>query len=72
MTSGIATALKEQTPEATVTDVIEEGEQVALPGDVLFTGLDTVEYQVSAWLKWEKPDLSVAYGVSLQGQIVVT
>ncbi|KKL13407.1 hypothetical protein LCGC14_2526090, partial [marine sediment metagenome] len=55
-----------------VTDVIEEGEQVALPGDVLFTGLDTVEYQVSAWLKWEKPDLSVAYGVSLQGQIVVT
>ncbi len=72
LTSGIATALKEQTPEATVTDVIEEGEQVALPGDVLFTGLDTVEYQVSAWLKWEKPDLSVAYGVSLQGQIVVT
>ena len=72
LTSGIATALKEQTPEATVTDVIQEGEQVALPGDVAFTGLDTVEYQVSAWLKWAKPDGSVAYGVSLQGQIVVT
>lgn len=72
LTSGIGTCLKEQTPEAAVTDVIQEDEQVAIPGDVVFTGLDTVEYQVQVWLKWAKADASVAYGASISGQIVVT
>ena len=72
LTSGIATALKDQAPEAVVTDVIQEGEQVALPGDVLFTGLDAATYFVQAWLKWAKPDLSVAYGVSIVDSILVT
>lgn len=72
LTSGIATCLKEQTPEATVADVIQEGEQVAIPGDVVFTGLDAVEYQVQAWLKWSKPDGTVAYGASISAQQVVT
>lgn len=72
LTSGIATALKDQPPEDTVTDVVQEGEQVALPGDVDFTGLDTVDYIVAAWLKWEKPDGSIAYGASLTDIITVT
>lgn len=72
LTSGIATALKQQTPEAAVTDVIQEGEQVAIPGDVDFTGLDTVFYWVQAWLKWEKPDGSIAYGASISDTIEVT
>lgn len=72
LTSGIATALKDQTPEATVADVIQEGEQVAIPGDVVFTGLATVLYFVQAWLKWAKPDGSIAYGASISDSIVVT
>ena len=72
LTSGIATALKDQAPEAVVTDVIDEGEQVALPGDVVFTGLDTVTYFVQAWLKWVKADGSVAYGTSISSSILVT
>ncbi len=72
LTSGIATCLKDQTPEAVVTDVIDEGEQVALPGDVDFTGLDTVTYFVQAWLKWLKPDGSIAYGASIVDSIAVT
>ncbi len=72
LTSGIATALKDQTPELTVGDVVQEGEQVALPGDVDFTGLDTVDYVVAAWLKWAKPDGSVAYGASISDTITVT
>ena len=72
LTSGIATCLKDQTPQATVTDVVEEGEQVALPGDVDFTGLDAVDYYVQAWLKWAKPDGSIAYGASISATILVT
>jgi hypothetical protein len=72
LTSGIATALVDQAPEDTVADVVQEGEQVALPGDVLFTGLLAVDYYVQAWLKWEKPDGSVAYGASISDTILVT
>jgi len=67
------TCFKEQTPEATVGDVIQEGEDLAAaPYQVDFTGLVAVEYQVQAWIKWAKPDLSVAYGASIVDQIVVT
>ncbi|KKL81950.1 hypothetical protein LCGC14_1989670, partial [marine sediment metagenome] len=31
-----------------------------------------VEYLVQGWLKWAKPDGSIAYGASISGQIVVT
>ncbi len=72
LTSAIATCFKEQTPEAAVTDVIQEIEDASSPYSCDFTGLDTVEYQVQAWLKWAKPDTSVAYGASISGQIVVT
>ena len=72
LTSGIATALKDQTPELTVSDVVQEGEQLVLPGDVVLAGLDTVAYVVQAWLKWAKPDGSIAYGVSISDTITVT
>lgn len=72
LTSGIAVALKDQTPELTVGDVVQEGEQVAIPGDVDFTGLATVDYVVACWLKWAKPDASIAYGASISDTITVT
>lgn len=72
LTSAIATCFKEQTPEATVTDAIQEIEDASDPYSCDFTGLDAVEYQVQAWLKWTKPDTSIAYGASISGQIVVT
>ena len=62
----------QQTPEAAVGDVVQEGEQVAIPGDVLFTGLTAATYVVQAWLKWEKPDTSIAYGISISDSILVT
>lgn len=71
LTSAIGTCFKEQTPEATVTDVIQEDEDLA-SAECDFTGLDTVEYQVQVWLKWLKPDSTIAYGAALSGQIVVT
>ncbi len=72
LTSGIATCMIDQAPEDTVADIIEEGEQVAIPGDVDFTGLTAVDYYVQAWLKWAKADGSVAYGASISDTILVT
>lgn len=63
----IATALLDQTPEATVGDVIAEGEDAVTPFDtVTLTGLTaSVLYQVQGWIRWLKPDGSRAYGPSL-------
>ncbi len=72
LTSAIATALVDQTPELTVGDIIQEGEDVATPFQVDFTGLTAVTYFVQAWLKWAKPDASVAYGASISDSILVT
>ena len=72
LTSGICTALIDRAPETTPTDVIVEGEQVAIPGDVDFTGLTATTYFVQCWLKWAKDDGSVAYGASISDSILVT
>lgn len=72
LTSGIATCFIDQTPEAAVGDIVQEDEQVAIPGDCTFTGLTATTYQVQAWLKWAKPDASVAYGASISDTILVT
>lgn len=72
LTSAQATFLKDQTPEATVADVIVEGEDLAAPFSIDVTGLDTVLYFCQAWLKWLKPDSTVAYGASIVDSIVVT
>jgi len=73
LTAAQVTALKDQAPEAVAGDVVQEGEDlVAAPYQVDFTGLSIVEYNVQAWLKWAKPDGSIAYGASISDQIVVT
>lgn len=72
LTSAICTFLKDQAPEATVTDIIQEVEDLAAPFSCDVTGLDAVDYYVQAWLKWAKPDASVAYGVSISDTILVT
>ncbi len=67
------TALVDQAPEDVVADVIQEGEDlVAAPYQVDFTGLTAVTYFVQAWVKWAKPDTSVAYGASIDDSILVT
>lgn len=72
VTAAQATFLKDQTPEATVTDVIVEGEDVAAPFSIDVVGLDLVLYWCQAWIKWAKPDGSVAYGASIADSITVT
>jgi len=69
----VCTAMKEQLPEATVSDVVQEGEDLtAAPYQVDFTGLVAVEYQVQAWIRWLKDNSTIAYGASISDQIIVT
>lgn len=63
--AAIASTLVDQAPDAAVADVIEEGEDLVTPYQVDFTGLPLVLHQVSAWLRWTKPDNSVAFGPSI-------
>lgn len=72
LTAAQATMLKDRTPEAVPTDIIVEGEDLTAPYTVDITGLDTVLYWVQAWLKWTKPDSSLAYGASIASSITVT
>ncbi len=72
LTSAIATCFIDQTPEATVADTIQEVEDVTDPYSCDFTGLTATTYQVQAWLKWAKPDASIAYGASISDTILVT
>ena len=70
--AGQATFLKDQAPEAVVTDVIVSAEDIAAALTIDVTGLDAVLYWCQLWLKWTKPDLSFAYGASIVDSIVVT
>ena len=72
LTSAIITAMVDQTPEATVADIIQEVEDVSAPFSCDLTGLTATTYQVQGWLKWAKPDSSVAYGASISDTILVT
>jgi len=66
LTSGIAAALVDAAPEAITALTITANEDVSDPYTAVLTGLTaSVLYQVGAWVKWAKPDGSVAYGPSI-------
>lgn len=55
-----------QAPEAPLVGPVTEGEDVATPFDqVVISGLAAGLHQVSAWLRWTKPDGLTAYGASI-------
>ena len=67
LTSAIGVAIRDQDPQSGVLFTTVEVEDVtAAPYDLVFTGLTaSVLYVVSVWLKWTKPDGSIAYGASI-------
>ncbi len=72
LTSAIATCFIDQAPEDTVGDIIGENEDVSDPYSCDITGLTATTYQVQGWLKWLKPDATIAYGASISDTILVT
>ena len=69
LTSAIGVAIRDQDPQSGVLfSTVEVEDTSPTPYDLVFTGLtDSVLYVISVWLKWAKPDGSIAYGASIQG-----
>ena len=67
LTSAIGVAIRDQDPQSGVLFTTVEVEDTApTPYELVFTSLTaSVLYVVSVWLKWEKPDGSIAYGASI-------
>ena len=64
--AAVASAIVDQTPELTVADIINADEHTGpTPFLLTLTGLPLVLHQVQGWLRWVKPDSSIAYGVSI-------
>lgn len=69
----VAAAIKDGAPE-TITDfVVVAGEDTTDPiTEVVLAGLDATAYAVGAWLRWAKPDATIAYGPSVTNVVTVT
>lgn len=64
--AAVMAVIADQDPSSGTIYESGEGEDTAAPMDtVVVTGLDTVLHQCEGWLRWLKPDGSVAYGPSL-------
>lgn len=64
--AAVAAAIRDQDPSTGVLYTVTAGEDTVAPMDtVVLTGLSTNLYQVAGWLRWLKPDGSIAYGASL-------
>lgn len=73
ITRAVAAAIREQDPETGALFTVTADEDLTTPFSIVLTGLtSTFEYQVGCWLEWAKPDGSVAYGASINGQATVT
>jgi len=61
LTSAVVAAIEDQDPDSGTLFTITAGEDTTDPYTVVLTGLNEQLYQVRAWLKWARPDGSVAY-----------
>ena len=62
----IGMAIEDQNPQSAVLFAQVEAEDAVTQSDITLTGLITGRsYSVSGWLRWTKPDGTVAYGPSL-------
>lgn len=65
--SAIAAVTENNDPQSDAVGVITSGEDDVTQATVTLTGLTAAqEYVVGGWLRWLKPDGSVAYGASLE------
>jgi len=68
LTSAIVAVIRDQDPQTEILYTITAGEDVSTPYTVVNSGLTASElYRVFGWLKWEKPDGSIAYSASVAG-----
>lgn len=66
LTAAQAAAITDQDPATGTLFTTTEGEDLVTPFQVVLTGLTVLTlYRVGAWLKWAKPDGSVAYSSAI-------
>lgn len=69
LTSAVVALLEQQDPQTDTGINMAVLEDLAAPFSLVFTGLEAATvYVASAWLQWLKPDASIAYGASVNGQ----
>lgn len=65
-TQGVAAALESQDPQSGILFLTSTEVDLVAGDPIQLTGLKALtEYTVAAWIEWEKPDGSVAYGASI-------
>lgn len=73
LTSAIAAAIRDQDPASGTLFAITAGEDAVTKDTVVLTGLTASQlYSVGGWLKWAKPDGSVAYSAALMSTATPT
>lgn len=73
VTSVIGACIRDQDPHVMEFPVTTAGEDLATPYSFDLTGLTTAElYVCGAWIKWAKPDGSVAYSPATMGSATPT
>jgi len=69
----VMAVVKDADPDTTLLTQIDAAEDAAAPFDtVVISGLDTVLYRCGGWIRWAKPDGSIAYSVSLSDSATPT
>jgi len=63
--AAVVAVIADQNPQTGILYEITAGEDLTDPYAVVLTGLDAVLYQVGAWLRWTRPDGSIAYSPSI-------
>jgi len=66
LSTAVAAALQSQNPQSGVLFLTSAFEEDPFASPITMTGLIALtEYTVATWLKWTKPDGSIAYGASI-------
>jgi hypothetical protein len=64
--AAVACIVQDGTPGALPDTVIQADEDLVAPYSIVFTGLEAATtYHCFGWLRWVKPDTTLAYGVSI-------
>ena len=64
--AAVGMLLPQQDPQTDLFTTVQVLEDVVAPYSLVFTGLDAATtYIGSVWLRWAKPDASIAYGASI-------
>lgn len=72
ITSAITAVLRDQDPHSGLFYNISAAEDLTSPYTNAFSGLAAGDWEVFSWLKWARPDGSIAYSPSIQSDATVT